>query len=98
MTALAPQARLAVSDAAGIALKFWDDDAILYHGASGYTGRVSLVLARGLQLLCERPHSIDEIGRALASTGTEASCDDLRSHLTEGLEQLLHRGIVSRAR
>lgn len=63
---------------AGLQLRFWDDECVMYHGAAGNTHRVPELVGRLLECLLVQPDTT-----AALSERVDLDADDVQSSLRE---------------
>lgn len=77
-TALSTDSLWRVPQDAGLRLRFWDDECVLLHGASGATHRLPAAVGRLLERLLAGPASVAELSEAI-----DLHADDVSGALTE---------------
>lgn len=60
-----PPARWQIADNAQLKFRFWDDECVLYHGASGDTHRLPELVGRLLQQLLNAPADVPTLADSI---------------------------------
>lgn len=77
-TAMSTDSLWRVPPDAGLRLRFWDDECVLLHGASGATHRLPAAVGRLLERLLAAPASVAALSEAL-----DLHADDVAGALSE---------------